>query len=192
MAADLLERVRAELDARLAELRPAVAEYDRLLGATDMLRADGATIGPRLAAKPRASSKPRAATKPPSTKPRAASKPRAGSKPRTAAAKPGAASKPRAAAGKPRASTKPRAAAKPRAAGKPRAGATRAPARMGAGEQAIVAALEHGSHTVGELGVVTAMSGADIRQSARRLLAAGKVVRAKRDGRAAYALQGFA
>jgi hypothetical protein len=39
MAADLLERVRAEIDARLAELRPAVVEYERLLGATDMLGA---------------------------------------------------------------------------------------------------------------------------------------------------------
>jgi hypothetical protein len=63
---------------------------------------------------------------------------------------------------------------------------------MGHSEQAIVAALEHGSHTVGELGIVTAMSGAEIREGARRLLAAGKIVRAKRDGRAAYALAGDA
>lgn len=190
MAADLLERVRAELDARLAELRPAVAEYDRLLGATDLLRADGAAIGPRLAAKRRASTKPGASTKPRTAKRRAAAaKPRT-TNPRAAATKPRVASKPRAAVAKPRASNKPRAAAKPRAASKARAAAT--PARLGAGERAIVAALEHGSHTVGELGVVTAMSGADIRQSARRLLATGKVVRTKRDGRAAYALQGFA
>ncbi len=161
MPADLLGRVRAELDARLAELRPAVAEYERLLGATDMLRADGAQTGSPAAAKPRASTTARAATKP-----------RAARKPRTAAT--------------PRPSAKPRAAENPRAAAKP------APARLGAGERAIVAALEHGSHTIGELGVVTAMSGADIRESARRLLAAGKVVRAKRDGRAAYALSGKA
>ena len=63
---------------------------------------------------------------------------------------------------------------------------------MGPGEQAIVAALEHGSHTVGELGIVTAMSGAEIRDGARRLLAAGKIVRAKREGKAAYALSGDA
>jgi hypothetical protein len=137
MAADLLERVSAELDARLAQLRPAVVEYERLLGATDMLGAD-------------------------------------------------------AAASEPTAVTRPRAAAKPRAARKPRAAAKPAPARLGAGERAIVAALEHGSHTIGELGIVTAMSGADIRESARRLLAAGKIVRAKRDGRAAYALSGKA
>jgi hypothetical protein len=117
MATDLLERIRAELDARLAELRPAVAEYERLSGATDAL----------------------------------------GSR-----------------------------------AGKPRAARKAAPSRMGPGEQAIVAALEHGSHTVGELGIVTAMAGAEIRDSVRRLLAAGKIVRAKREGRAAYALRGKA
>lgn len=85
----------------------------------------------------------------------------------------------------PPASRPPNRMAQRNADGKPRA-------RRGAAEHAIVAALEHGSHTVGELAIVTAMSGADIRTSARRLLAAGKVVRAKRDGRAAYALSGNA
>ena len=59
---------------------------------------------------------------------------------------------------------------------------------MGASEQAIVAALEHGSHTVSELGVVTAMSGPQIRESLRRLLKARKIARARREGRVAYAL----
>ncbi len=130
MATDLLERVRAEIDARLAELRPAVVEYEQLTGVTDALGAHGADS-------------------------------RAERKPRTAA-------------------------------GGPRAGSNASPARMGAGEQAIVAALEHGSHTVGELGIVTAMPGAEIRDSLRRLLAAGKIVRAKREARAAYALSGRA
>ena len=73
--------------------------------------------------------------------------------------------------------------------------ATRPPARApqeravrGAAQQAILAALEHGSHTVGELGVVTAMSAANIRENLRRLLKAGRVTRASRDGKAAYAL----
>jgi hypothetical protein len=101
MAADLLAQVSAEIDDRLAALRPAVEEYQQLLGA---------------------------------------------------------------------------------------AGALEAEVRMGAGEQAVVAALEHGSHTVGELGVVTAMSGAQIRASVRRLLRAGKIARASREGRVAYAL----
>jgi hypothetical protein len=120
MAADLLAQVRAEIDDRLAELRPAVEEYQQLLGAAGALGDE--------------------------------------------------------------AQAKPRAAAKARKAAKPRQ------ARMGAGAQAIVAALEHGSHTVSELGVVTAMSGAQIRASVRRLLTAGKIARASREGRVAYAL----
>jgi len=126
MAADLLAQVRAEIDGRLAELRPAVEEYEQLLGAAG-------TLGEQAPAKPRT-------------------------------------------------------AAKPRAVAKPRRAAKARQARIGAGEQAIVAALEHGSHTAGELGVVTAMSGAQIRASVRRLLTAGKIARASREGRVAYAL----
>ncbi|HXN36702.1 MAG TPA: ArsR family transcriptional regulator [Solirubrobacteraceae bacterium] len=77
----------------------------------------------------------------------------------------------------------------------PRQGSTPGPARVpgeravrGAAQQAILAALEHGSHTVGELVVVTAMSAPNIRENLRRLLKAGTVVRASRDGKAAYAL----
>jgi hypothetical protein len=51
-----------------------------------------------------------------------------------------------------------------------------------------VAALEHGSHTVAELVLVTAIAGAEIRDSVRRLQRAGTITRTKRDGRAAYAL----
>jgi len=61
-------------------------------------------------------------------------------------------------------------------------------AARGAAQQAIVAALEHGSHTVSELVVVTAMSAPNVRESLRRLLKAGAVARASRDGKAAYAL----
>ncbi len=70
-------------------------------------------------------------------------------------------------------------------------GAARPPrerAVRGAAEQAIMAALEHGSHTVGELVVVTAMSAPNIRENLRRLLKARSVARASRDGKAAYAL----
>ncbi|MGO9761738.1 MAG: hypothetical protein ACLP1Q_10835 [Solirubrobacteraceae bacterium] len=136
MAADVLTRVRAEIEDRLRELRPAVTEHEQLLGAAAALEAE---------AKARAK-----------------------------------------APAKPRAVAKPRAAAKPRVAAKPKQAA------LGPAEQAIVAALEHGSHTVGELGIVTAMSGGEIREGARRLLAAGKIVRAKREGKAAYALSGTA
>ena len=61
-------------------------------------------------------------------------------------------------------------------------------ARRGAAEYAIVAALEHGSHTVSELVVVTAMSGPNIRSNLRRLLKARTVTQTKREGKAAYAL----
>jgi hypothetical protein len=61
-------------------------------------------------------------------------------------------------------------------------------APRGAAQQAIVAALEHGSHTVSELAVVTAMPGPSIRLNLRRLMVAGTVTRAERDGKLAYAL----
>jgi hypothetical protein len=61
-------------------------------------------------------------------------------------------------------------------------------ARRGAAEHAIVAALEHGSHTLTELVVVTAMSGPNIRSNLRRLLKARTVTQTKREGKAAYAL----
>jgi DNA-binding transcriptional ArsR family regulator len=68
------------------------------------------------------------------------------------------------------------------------AGPSRERAPRGVAQEAIVAALEHGSHTVSELAVVTAMSGASIRQSLRRLVVVGKVTRAEREGKPAYAL----
>ncbi len=141
VAADLLARVRAEIDVRLAELRPSVAEYERLRGAAGALYegADAPVVEAGGGARPRPAATPR-----PAAKPRQPAKPRRPAKPRQV--------------------------------------------RLGASEQAIVAALEHGSHTVSELGVVTAMSGPDIRESVRRLLRAGKIARARREGRVAYAL----
>lgn len=62
--------------------------------------------------------------------------------------------------------------------------------QRGAAAVAIVAALEHGSHTVSELTIVTAMSGAIIQSNLRRLQQARTVTRTKRagDGKAAYVL----
>jgi DNA-binding transcriptional regulator GbsR (MarR family) len=56
--------------------------------------------------------------------------------------------------------------------------------------QAIVAALEHGSHTVSELVMVTAISPAEIRSGLSRLRRQRKVTKVKRpgDGKSAYAL----
>lgn len=70
----------------------------------------------------------------------------------------------------------------------PRSASERERAPRGAAAEAIVAALEHGSHTVSELTVVTAMSGANIRDNLRRLLRARTVTQTKREGKTAYTL----
>ncbi len=152
MTADLLAQVCAEIDARLAELRPAVDEYERLLGAADALEADAA---------------PARATPAPATP---AGEGDAGARPARAAT--------------PRSRTGRRARARSRGA---RSSAARGPA-----EEAIVAALEHGSHTVSELVLVTAMAGPEIRDGLRGLQRAGRIARAQREGRTAYALSGTA
>jgi hypothetical protein len=98
--------------------------------------------------------------------------------------------KPRAAKTRGKASTAPKprrtAPAAKAAADAPSAPPARAP--RGAAQAAILAALEHGSHTVSELGVVTALSAQIIRENLRRLLGTGAITRAKREGKAAYAL----
>jgi len=147
MVADLLARVRVEIDARLSELRPALAEYERLLDAAGALGLGAGDAPGALAPSPPAGS---------------------------------------IAPVRPRRSAKPRRPVKARRAAGPRRTST------GAAEQAIVAALEHGSHTAGELGVVTALSAAEIREGVRRLRLAGKIARAEREGRTAYALSGTA
>ncbi|MGC2374773.1 MAG: helix-turn-helix domain-containing protein, partial [Solirubrobacteraceae bacterium] len=61
-------------------------------------------------------------------------------------------------------------------------------AQRGAARESILAALDHGSHTVGELGVVTAMSVSNINDNLRRLASDGAVVKTEREGKTAYAL----
>ena len=193
MSADLLSRVCAELDARMAQLRPALDEYGELLAAAEELDRDAAAPKRRgsrgsaagvleLAASGAGKRTASRGVKPAvsgSRKPAAssASKPSAAG-PRTRAA---SGSGKRAAAG----------SSKRAAVGSGKRAAGSAVPR-GAAEQAIVAALEHGSHTVGELVLVTAMAGSQIRSSAQRLQRAGAITRTKREGRAAYALSGVA
>jgi hypothetical protein len=169
-ASNLLERVQAEIDARRAELAPRLAEYQQLLSAAEAL---GLPTGE---AQPRAGNQStRVAT---TAKARAAKPAKAPVKARAAKPAKARAAKPaKAPAAKP---------AKARAA-KPAAPAS-GRALRGAAQTAILAALEHGSHTVAELGVVTAMSGQNIRENLRRLLSSGTVTRAKREGKAAYVL----
>jgi hypothetical protein len=139
--ADLLTTIRAEIDARLSELRPAIAEYERL-----------STAAEALAAKGRAAPRPdtRAAPQPPA--------------PALAPAK-----------------TK----ARPKAARRARRRERTAQSPTG---QAILAALEHGSHTVAELVLVTALPAPDIREALRHLRARDAIIKTGRDGRSAYAL----
>jgi hypothetical protein len=80
-----------------------------------------------------------------------------------------------------------RATVKSRAAKRVRAKRVqRAP--IGRFEQAVLDALEHGSHTVGELVMVTAMGAKEIRGGVRRLLSDEGIVKVERDGKTAYAL----
>jgi hypothetical protein len=66
----------------------------------------------------------------------------------------------------------------------------RKPASPSEVRQAILAALEHGSHTLSELVMVTAMSGSEIRTNLSGLARGRKITRVKRpgDGKGAYAL----
>ncbi len=66
----------------------------------------------------------------------------------------------------------------------------RRPASPSDVRQAILAALEHGSHTLSELVMVTAMSTPEIRANVSRLARQRKVTRIKRagDGKSAFAL----
>ncbi len=67
----------------------------------------------------------------------------------------------------------------------------REPVSPAAAQQAILAALEHGSHTPGELVMVTAMSATEIRGNLSRLARRGAIAKVRRDGdgKAAYALR---
>ena len=140
MTGDLLTTIRAEIDARLRELRPLLDEYEELLSVDGALAREHARAGSR-----------RGVTTDAATRERRPARVRA-ERPSSRTARRG-----------------------PRAA-------------RGAAGRAIVAALEHGSHSVRELVVVTAMNDANIRANVRRLLADGAVVKVTREGKAAYAL----
>jgi len=183
MATDLLSKIADELDARLRELRPLLDEYEDLLGAASALDAagekDASTGGGTSQAPAPATAEPvRRRGRPPGKRSAAPSATRSKPKSPPAAASAPATSAPVEPA---------RSAAKPTPR---RRSAAPKRAQRGAAAVAILAALEHGSHTVSELAVVTAMSGAIINNNLRRLQQAGTIARAKRagDGKAAYAL----
>lgn len=165
MAVDLLTTIRAEIDARLRELQPLLAEHERLLSAADALASEG-----------------RAAPEPVPLAPPAR---RRGRPRKTPATAPASAPAPAAGAGEEvptRSATSPTRAYE--LADRPKA------AKIGrrATGQAILAALEHGSHTVAELVMVTAIAAPDIRDSLRRLRRRKAIVKTDREGKTAYAL----
>jgi hypothetical protein len=59
---------------------------------------------------------------------------------------------------------------------------------LSANQRAIVAALEHGAHTVRELVIVTGMGDQTARNNLKGLVVLEKVVKTERGGKAAYAL----
>jgi hypothetical protein len=141
--ADLLSTIRAQIDERLRELAPAIAEYERLTSATDALTAEGRAAPGRRAPRPaRPQEEPARASAQTSARPKTAAR---------------------------------RARRRERAVQSPT-------------DLAILAALEHGSHTVAELVLVTALPAPEIRGSLRNLRKRKTVVKTDRDGRSAYAL----
>jgi DNA-binding transcriptional ArsR family regulator len=165
MAADLLSTIQSEIDARLSELRPLFAEYERLLVAAAAL-VDPGPVEASADASSGALQAPRSA------RARRAPRGSAAGAIRRAAAAPLESSEARDAAPAPEAPEK----ARPERA------------QRGAAREAILAALEHGSHTVGELAVVTAMSGPNINGNLRRLVSEGAVAKTEREGKVAYVL----
>ena len=167
MATDLLSTIRREIDERLNELRPFLAEQQRLLVAADALveaRSDGAEVEAQTTTKQAADSRAKA-TAPVKRSRKSAPTPKPDSSSRTEA-------RPDESAVAPQPKAKPERAAR------------------GAAREAILGALDHGSHTVGELVVVTAMSGPNVNGNLRRLEAEGVVAKAEREGKAAWALLG--
>jgi hypothetical protein len=168
---DLLNTICDELDARLRELRPLLDEYENLLEAVAALELAGEQEGATNGGVPVSSAAPvRRRGRPPGKRNVVRSAPKSSGDADTGAG------------------SSPRATKKPTARRRTAAAPKRA--QRGAAAVAILAALEHGSHTVSELAVVTAMSGQIINGNLRRLQQAGSITRTKRagDGKAAYAL----
>jgi len=155
MPLDLLSKICREIDERLDELRPLLAEHERLLDAAAALETAGSAVVA------------------PDTLERSAPPVIDGGAPKQRTARTQAPAK---SARSVRRATGPAARSKP------------APAARSAAGETILAALEHGSHTVSELAVVTAMSGPSINGNLRKLISEGAVVKTEREGKAAWAL----
>jgi DNA-binding transcriptional ArsR family regulator len=187
MASDLLSKIHEEIDERLRELRPLLVEYEELLVAADALVAedrDDSLVEPaKVTPTKRARRSARVGS------PRRASA--AGAIKRAATGKLDTAVD----GGKDGEAVKRVARTAGRGADTPAgAGSKEKPARAerGVARETILAALEHGSHTVGELAVVTAMSGPSINGHLRRLVGEGVVAKTEREGKTAWSLSDVA
>lgn len=221
---DLLARIRTELEQRMAQLRPLLSEYERLIAAADTLATiDVEDVSPEVASAPPPTPETRPA--PPRRRTRgprgsAAGAIKAASTPALEGLEPNDATEtheesttPAPSASTPSASAKTRRRATPApavapatpppVAAPPHEQASlelfddedeeereRPPVAPAEAQQAILAALEHGSHTVSELVMVTAMSASDIRSNLSRLTRQNKITKVKRagDGKTAHAL----
>ncbi|MGA9314972.1 MAG: helix-turn-helix domain-containing protein [Solirubrobacteraceae bacterium] len=176
MAPDLLSTIRREIDERLSELRPLLAEQERLLSAVEALEVA------------RDQSDATSVSEPAVTKPAAPAKSVSAKAIRRRARRP-ATRRGSAVGAIELAVTGPVGVAieggngkEPTVKDKPERSA------RGVVREVILAALDHGSHTVGELAMVTAMSGPNINGNLRKLVAEGAVVKTEREGKAAWAL----
>jgi|HubBroStandDraft_3_1064219.scaffolds.fasta_scaffold07577_3 DNA-binding transcriptional ArsR family regulator len=183
MALDLLSTIRREIDERLSELRPLLAEQEQLLVAAGALERTT-----REAGSEDADIEPSRKTGAPARGTRAQGSRRgsaAGTIARAAAIPASEALNGRLGVEDASASQRGRSSATKSSSvrdSKP------ARAARGAAREAILAALDHGSHTVGELAVVTAMSVPNINGNLRRLLVEKAVVKTEREGKLAWAL----
>ncbi len=178
---------------RLRELRPLLAEYEHLLAAAAALDAEGQEAldaegqegkgTPAAASTPPARRRGRPPGRPSSDRPATTWASRRASRPTPRRA--GVAPKP---APKPAPEPGPKPGPKPGPEPAPKLASKRV--ERGVTGVAILAALEHGSHTASELVVVTAISAPIIQNSLRRLEQVGAIVRTRRagDGKAAFAL----
>jgi chorismate mutase len=177
MAPDLLSTIRHEIDERLSELRPLLAERERLLVAVEALEAAGSQADTDTVSE---SAAPKRVVKPRTAKPLPAKPARRGRPAIRRGSAAGAIEL--AAAGPADASTEEHEVEEPAVKGKSQRAA------RGVARETILAALDHGSHTVSELAVVTAMSAPNINGNLRKLVAEGAIVKTEREGKAAWAL----
>jgi hypothetical protein len=185
MASDLLSMIRYEIDERLGELRPLLDEHERLLDAVAALEMAGGELDVSGASPAAKGGSPRARI---GTARRGSA---AGAIKLAAAAPATDALERSAVAQSPDAGSAMRLNGKPRSPARPSRRVTDPkPEHVSRdiARETILAALEHGSHTVGELAVVTAMSGPSINGNLRKLVSAGAVVKTEREGKAAWAL----